>query len=197
MTRKALPPSEDEILLSFSVEPSHDRKTLEHYLAEYPEHASALLECSLELMLTMPEADDDIDTPHTDAVDVAWQQFQITTDKKHFSSHSNIFTGMDTVAYRSLVKRLNISSLLLSRLRDRAIDISTIPQSFLRKVALAMGTTVDSVTKYLSGPPSMMSAQSFRSSVKPSVEGKISFAVAIKTSQLTAAQQAALMTLGE
>ena len=38
---------EEEVLLAFSVEPTHDCATLEHYLSQYPEHAQALVDCSI------------------------------------------------------------------------------------------------------------------------------------------------------
>lgn len=40
-------PSEEEVLLAFAVEPTHDRKTLERYLSEFPEHSIALVDCSI------------------------------------------------------------------------------------------------------------------------------------------------------
>jgi len=56
-------PSEEEVLLAFSVEPTHDRKTLEQYLREYPEHAKALVACSIELMVDATRGDEVALTP--------------------------------------------------------------------------------------------------------------------------------------
>jgi len=72
-------PSEEEILLAFSVEPTHDRKTLEQYLIEYPEHAKALVTCSIELMFDVTRNDDVVVTSEG-AIDRAWQRFQTSTD---------------------------------------------------------------------------------------------------------------------
>jgi hypothetical protein len=38
--------------MAFSLECNHDRKTLERYLLEYPQHASALIDCSIALLLS-------------------------------------------------------------------------------------------------------------------------------------------------
>jgi hypothetical protein len=187
-------PSEEEVLLAFSVEPTHDHKTLEQYLREYPEHAKALVACSIELMVDATRSDV-VTVTSEDAVDHAWQRFQSTVELPDVVSVINPFATLNPTAFKSLAKKLDINNLLLIRLRDRAIIAATIPRRFVQRLASELGTTAESAMDYLRSPPAMVSGHSFRSSVKPAVTEQISFAEAIEKSQLTLAQQDALKAL--
>ncbi|MDD5366428.1 MAG: hypothetical protein PHR30_13905 [Gallionellaceae bacterium] len=186
--------SEEEVLLAFSVEPTHDRKTLEQYLREYPEHAKALAACSIELMVDATRSDD-VAVTSEDAVDRAWQRFQTVVSQPGDVLVTNPFAMLNPTAFKSLAKKLDINNLLLIRLRDRAIVAATIPRRFVQRLASELGATAESVMEYLQSPPAMVSGHSFRSSVKPAVTEQISFAEAIEKSQLTLAQQDALKAL--
>ncbi|MBB5442713.1 MULTISPECIES: hypothetical protein [unclassified Paraburkholderia] len=186
--------SEEEVLLAFSIEPTHDRKTLEKYLTDYPEHAQALIACSIELMVDATRTDEVVGTSEQ-AVDRAWQRFQSVINETRGSSVANPFATLNPTALRSLAKKLDITNLLLIRLRDRAIDAATIPRRFVQRLATELETTTDAVTDYLRNPPAMVSGHSFRSAVKPTVTEQISFEKAVETSQLTHDQQQALKAL--
>ncbi len=194
MTAKNFKLSEEEVLLAFSVEPTHDRKTLECYLGEYPDHAKALVECSIELMLDATRSVEVAVTSDA-CTDQAWQRFQTALNLPDDTSVMNPFAKLNSATFSSLSKQLDINKLLLTRLRDRAIDVSTIPQRFVDKLAAELGATSDVVMAYLSGSPGMVSNYSFRSAVKPAVTAQISFEQAVETSQLTQAQQEALKAL--
>ena len=187
-------PSEEEILLAFSVEPTHDRKTLEQYLIEYPEHAMALVTCSIEFMVDETRDDDAVVTSKV-AVDRAWQRFQTVVVQPDNGLVTNPFATLNPTAFRSLAKKLDITNLLLIRLRDRAIVAATIPRRFVQRLATELGATAEAVTDYLQSPPAMVSGHSFRSTVKPAVAEQISFTEAIEMSQLTPVQLDALKAL--
>lgn len=187
-------PSEEEVLLAFSVEPTHDRKTLEHYLSEYPEYAISLVDCSIEFMVDLRRSDE-VAVTSEGAVDRAWQRFQTAISLSDDVSVVNPFATLNSTAFKSLAKKLNINNLLLIRLRDRAIDVGTIPRRFVEGLATELGASVETVMDYLRGPAAMVSGHSFRSAVKPTVTEKISFARALETSQLTQAQQDALKAM--
>lgn len=187
-------PSEEEVLLAFSVEPTHDRKTLEQYLIDYPEHAKALVTCSIELMVDATRSDD-VAVSSEGAVDRAWQRFQTVVGQPDDVLVTNPFATLNPTAFRSLAKKLDITNLLLIRLRDRAIVAATIPRRFVQGLATELGATAEAVMDYLQSPPAMVSGHSFRSAVKPAVTEQISFAEAIEMSQLTTAQLDALKAL--
>lgn len=186
--------SEEEVLLSFSVEPTHDHKTLEQYLREYPEHAKALVTCSIELMVDATRSDE-VEVTSEGAVDRAWQRFQIVIGKSDDVLATNPFAALNPTAFRLLAKKLDITNLLLIRLRDRAIVAATIPSRFVQRLATELGATFESVMDYLQSPPAMVSGHSFRSAIKPEVTEQISFSEAIEMSRLTTAQMDALKAL--
>lgn len=187
-------PSEEEVILAFAVEPIHDRKTLERYLSEYPEHSIALVDCSIELMLDSTRSDNVVESTE-DTVEHAWQRFQAIMGVDDDASLINPFAKLNSTAFKSLAKRLDITNLLLVRLRDRAIEPMTIPIRFIQKLAAELEFTVDTVLAFLNGSPSMISNHSFRSSVKPMVTNQITFQEAIETSQLTESQKNSLKAL--
>lgn len=186
---------EEEVLLAFSVEPTHDRATLEHYLSQYPEHAQALVDCSIELMMNAYRAGEDVQVSSDHVVGQAWRQFQSAMGSAQGSVIANPFAQLTPTAFKAMAKRLDISNLFLIRVRERAIDAATIPGRLVQRLAAELGATADAVSAYLGSPPAMVSSQSFRSNVKPAVAAQISFEQAVETSQLKPAQKEALRAL--
>lgn len=187
---------EEEVLLAFSVEPTHDRVTLERYLDQYPEHTQALVDCSVELMVHASRASEDVWVSSDQVVDQAWRQFQAAMGSAQSTAAiANPFAQLQPTAFKSLARKLNISTLFLIRVNERAIDFATIPRRFVQQLAAELGATADAVSTYLRSPPTMASNLSFRSNVKPEVAAQIPFDQAIETSQLTPAQKETLQAL--
>lgn len=191
-------PDEEEVLLAFSVEPRHDRATLEHYLNQYPEHALALVDCSIEMMMDASHSDDEVQVSSDQVADRAWRQFQAAMGSvQGTAAIANPFAQLQPTAFKSIAKRLDVSNLFLIRVRERAIDAATFPRRFVRQLAAELGATADAVSAYLHSPPTMASSLRFRSNVKPEVAAQIPFDQAVETSQLTPAQKEALQALGD
>lgn len=193
-TKDPLRLDQEAVLLAFSVEPTHGRETLERYLKEYPEHASALVDCSIELMMDT-EGGARYAAASEGAVDKAWLRFQAAVAEPADVPLVNPFSKLNPSAFKSIAKKLDVSNLFLIRLRDRAVSVASIPAQFVQGLAAELGATADAVTAYLRSPPAMVSGHSFRSNVKPEVADQITFLQAIETSQLTPAQQAALKAM--
>lgn len=192
-TRKSAP-GEEEVILAFAGEPKLDRETLERYLREHPEHAETIVDCSIEMMVSATRHEEA--PPGLDAsVDMAWQRFQAAIGDSREATIANPFAQLNPTAFKTLAKNLDVSNLLLIRLRDRAIEAATIPRQFVLKLANELGVTSETVAAYLRSPPAMVSSHSFRSSVKPAVTPQISFEKGVETSQLTQAQQDTLRSL--
>jgi hypothetical protein len=182
--------------MAFSMEPRHGRETLERYIREYPQHATALIDCSIDL-LHEPPADDAPATVVSDsAVDKAWQRFERAVQQPD-AEVANPFAKLNTSSFKSLARSLDVSNLFLMRVRDRAISATTIPARFVEKLASELGSTAQAVGAYLQGPPGMVSGHAFRSSMKPSVGEQLTFDQAVATSQLTPEQQATLKALSD
>ena len=186
---------EEEVLLTFSVEPTHDRATLERYLSQYPEHAQALVDCSIELMMNASRAGEHVQVSSDQVVEQAWRQFQAATSSAQSIVNANPFAQLQPTAFKSIAKKLGINTLFLIRVHERTIDATTIPRRFVQQLAAELGATADAVSNYLRSPPTMASSLSFRSNVKPEVAAQITFDQAIETSQLTPAQKESLQAL--
>jgi hypothetical protein len=183
--------SEEEVLLAFSVEPQRDRSTLERYLAEYPEHTSALVDCALELMLLPTEI-----SPvwvADSALEGGWQQFRAQLG----SRIENPFAKLSPSAFRNLAVRLGINNLLLLRIRDRGIRAASIPGAFMRQLATELSTPLKAVATYLEGPACLAPSSAFRSTGKPAAGTQVDFAEAVRTAQLSAEQQKTLLAMGD
>lgn len=187
---------EESVLMAFSMEPSHGRETLERYIREYPQHATALIDCSIDLLREPSAGDVPAIVVLDSAVDKAWQRFERAVQQTD-AEISNPFAKLNTSSFKSLASSLDVSNLFLMRVRDRAIRAATIPARFVEKLASELGATVQAVGAYIQGPPGMVSRHAFRSSVKPSVGEQITFDQAVATSQLTQEQQATLKALSD
>ena len=167
---------------------------LERYISEYPQHAAALIDCSIDLLQQQPAEDVSATVVPDSAVDKAWQRFERAVQQPA-AEVANPFAKLNSTGFKSLARSLNVSNLFLMRVRDRAISAATIPARFVEKLASELGGTAQAMGAYLQGPPGMVSGHAFRSSVKPSVGEQISFDQAVATSQLTPEQQAMLKAL--
>ena len=195
-TSKQFAADEESVLMAFSMEPSHGRETLERYIKEYPQHATALIDCSIDLLHASPAEDVSATVVPDSAVDKAWQRFERAVQQTD-AEVVNPFAKLNTSGFKSLARRLDVSNLFLMRVRDRAISAATIPARFIEKLASELGATAQAVAAYLQGPPGMVSGHAFRSSMKPSMGEQITFDQAVATSQLTAQQQATLKALSD
>ena len=146
-------------------------------------------------MINASRADEDVQVSSDQVVEQAWWQFQAAMGSAQSSVIANPFAQLTPTAFKSMAKRLDISNLFLIRVRERAIDAATIPGRLVQRLAAELGATADAVSAYLGSPPAMVSSQSFRSNVKPTVAAQISFEQAIETSQLKPAQKEALRAL--
>lgn len=195
-TSKPFAADEESVLMAFSMEISRGRETLERYIREYPQHATALIDCSIDLLhqSSMEEVSAAVVSDY--AVDKAWQRFERAVQQPD-AEVANPFAKLSPTGFKSLARSLDVSSLFLMRVRDRAISAATIPARFMEKLASELGATAQTVGAYLQGPPGMVSGHAFRSSVKPSVGEQITFDQAVATSQLTPEQQATLKALSD
>lgn len=195
-TPKSLAADEESVLMAFSMEASHGRETLERYIVAYPQHATALIDCSIDLLQEPPaDAVPATEVPDS-AVDMAWERFERAVQQPG-AEVSNPFAKLSTSSFKSLARRLDVSNLFLMRVRDRAIRAATIPARFVDRLASELGDTGQSVGAYLLSPPRMASGHAFRSSTGPSVGEQITFDEAVATSQLTLEQQATLKALSD
>lgn len=196
MTAENTRPDEEEVLMTFAVEPLHDRATLERYIEEYPQYTQALIDCAVELMLDSARPDTEL-APNETVVDQAWARFQAAMAPADAVPEvvTDPFAKVGPTLLKALVKRMDLNSLFLVRVRSRAIAAATYPQRFIQRLADELETSPKALMDFLRAPPTMEPGLSFRSVVKPEVVDQISFEAAVDSSQLGPAQKDALLNL--
>ncbi|QQR39015.1 hypothetical protein [Devosia rhizoryzae] len=147
----------ENILAAFAIEPSHDKATLDRYMTTYPDLQTDLLDLVLEL-----ELDGENDTPidmESPLVLASWNRYSLSSTApltaKGFTKEVAVSIGVRTM--------------VVMQLRDRAVQIASIPSRFLSRLAEALSTSVDELTAYLSEPRTLATGASYKADGKPSV----------------------------
>lgn len=183
--------TEDDVLLAYSVEPTHDLATLERYLLLYPQFAEGLIDCSIEEEVDRGRTRSPV-TPLSQS-SIAWKRFEAAMGLNQPVTF-NPFGKLDSRAFRLLATELDMNSLLLMRLRDRVIKASTIPRQLVGMIADKLGVGADSIQAYFQGAPTVaLGGAQFKSAVKPTAAPQIDFAEAVRTSQLSEDQTRRLL----
>jgi hypothetical protein len=191
-----------------------DAELLEEFVRRYPKHADALTEFAIELAMdALQYGDDDLDIPAdpesiSPMVSRVMSQFQnrlFEVEKKRAKESPvrvaasapavNPFVAMDRDGFRALASRLNINAVLLSKLRDRHIEPSTIPKSFCRHVADEMVEDIEVLSVHLCARPEAATArQYYKAEGKPNAHDRQTFEEAVRGSGLSQEQQARLLS---
>ncbi len=178
------PNSADDILFAFSVEPVHDRKTLENYLGRYPELAEELIDLSHELRLVIELGGPDVGVlallPTTGVV----QSVQ--------GRPEDIFNEIKGPTFAALANGLNIPRSILVAVRDRLVVPASIPVRFLNRLSHALGAPLDVIQSYIEQPPVVATGLSFKADQKPSVPDRVMFSELVRSTPLTESQAAEL-----
>ncbi len=164
----------DDILGAFSVEPSNDRRTLERYLREYPEHSSALIDLAQQIDLISNSESSELDAEDDALINAAWTKHELA-----FRPASvDLLSSLSVEKQREIARSLLIPRQVMTALRDGRILFSSIPKTFLRKFAEALSSTLEDLTSALSGPR-LAVAKSYKADEKPADTGQISLEQAL------------------
>lgn len=166
MTRS--PEHVEDVLAAFAVEPSHDKETLNKYLAAYPDIRSELLDLALEL-----EFDEINDSPLNLESSIAaesWARYSQT-------SSAPLTTASFT---KEVAKSIGIKTAVVVQLRDRAISFTSIPQQFLAILAKAVGASVEDLSAYLDAHRTLAPGASYKSEGKPIAAQQMTLADVLK-----------------
>ncbi|TCU16394.1 hypothetical protein [Rhizobium sullae] len=154
----------EDILSAFAVEPTHDRETLNLYLEQYPELATELIDLSLELEMADPTNDELFDTD-SPTVNAAWAVF------KGASAKSAPITAASFT--REVAVALGIKLSALMGLRDKKVEVHSLPIGFTTRLSKALATSAEGLRDYLSGLQTMPAGASFKSDAKPLQKSKV------------------------
>jgi hypothetical protein len=187
-----------------------DAELLDEFVRRYPEHASALTDFAVELALDgLAEAggpEEGSGSSATNAsVSKAMSRFHnrlYAVQRERYAPArgleavaDNPFAALDRGGLRKLSQRLNVNNVFIMKLRDRQIDENTMPEAFQRSVAKELGASLDVVVAHFTGQAQIQPGVHFKADEKPDAGAKQTFEEAVRSSGLTAEQQAYLLGL--
>ena len=192
----------EEILYDFSVEPEIDSETLGYYLNTYPQYHDLLIDISIELLALPTQDEVPTEKNISTSVERSWEKFNSLLSASSFTSSTinpmeNPLEALDNQSFRSLANKLNMTPLFLTRLRDRTIDVSTLPEQLINEIAKALDVGAKFMSEVLNKPPSISMGTSFKADQKPVADQKISFEKAIENSHLSEDQKSVLRAMKE
>jgi hypothetical protein len=166
----------EEVLHEFAAEPVRDAGTLERYLRAHPSMAEALVDLSLELRLRDATAATSV--PEDDAwLDASWNAFQSTMAiRAAVTPIVDPFAALSTTRARDVRTRLGVPSGVMHGFRNRIVELASVPERFLRSLASELGSSLEDLRSFLSGPPRLAESMSFKADDAPEAPAaKVSF----------------------
>lgn len=179
------------VLLEFATEKRHDAQTLDRYLRRHPELASELVDVAHELRLA--EALGPSDARQDDAqADAAWSRYNAVRAPVLTDNTGDPFAPFKGEGFARLATTMATKRSFLTPLRDRQVEVSSIPAGFLERLSKALGASIADLLAFLALPARRPAALSFKADGKPATDGKISFAALVASSSLTPEELAVL-----
>lgn len=158
----------NDVLRAFAMDFESGAGVLQRYLARYPEHSLALVDLSMELTR---EFDDYVPpgAAEFDLVAAGMMRLRenIVTLQALQAAPAKVF--VDAIRVLSLPMQVGLA------FRERRIEVATLPQRVLAKMAEALQTSTETLLSYLALPPEAPLARARKSAVKPVAPEKVSF----------------------
>ena len=187
-----------------------DAELLDEFVRRYPEHASALTDFAIELALdSLTEAEGPEEESASSATNASVSKAMSRFHNRLYAVQhersaaargletvvDNPFAAFDRSGLRQIGHRLNVNNVFVMKLRDRQIDENTMPEGFRRRVAEELGASLDVVVAHFAGQAQIQPGVHFKADEKPGAGAKQTFEEAVRSSGLTAEQQAYLLGL--
>ncbi|MEO5925670.1 MAG: hypothetical protein ABIR70_17745 [Bryobacteraceae bacterium] len=190
-----------------------DADLLEDFVRRYPEHAGALTDFAIDIVLDAAQgekegAEENIGSSTSPAVSRAMSQFQnrrfaVQRERGDTAAEQpadagvteQLFADLDRGQFRSLADRLHSNTVFVGMLRDREIDPATMSPGFQRFVADEMKAPLSLVAAHFAADAQIQRGQFYKSEDKPRAMTKLGFEEAVRTSGLTEEQQHFLLSL--
>ena len=216
LTRSSLPLR--DVLYTLSLDERElSADLLDEFIRIYPEHAESLTNFAIELAVDALLADPVIEAAEA-AIDPARRSPAVSRAMSRFqnrlyaaqqtastaetqlspdsSGASNPFTSLNQKEFRAFAKDLQSSTVFVAKLRDRQIELETMTEGFVRRVAELLKTSIDVVHAHFAAPMhSHLRMQFLKTDQKPVIGLRQAFADAVRSSDLTEDQQRHLLSL--
>lgn len=202
-----------DVLYAFSMaKPVPDAPLLDEFVKRYPQYAAEITDFAIEVAIDAAGDDkieaDNAGTTVSPAVSRAMSRFQnrlfevqhgkaagATAASAVASPTENPFAALDRTAFRGLANRLDVSTLFVTKLRDRQIDPNTMTAGFRKRVANELSVPLDVIVAHFGARPEGQAPQFYKAEQKPTTVAQQSFEEAVRSSGLTEEQQRHLMNM--
>jgi hypothetical protein len=158
----------EDVLRAFAMDFEPGTDVLQRYLARYPDHALALIDLSMELTR---EFDNESPLGAAEFDLVATGMARLRDETRTLQS----LQAQPAKVFAEAIKLLALPMQVGLAFRERRIDVSTLPQRVLEKMAEALKTSTETLLSFLALPPEAPLARARKSSVKPAAPEKVSF----------------------
>lgn len=181
--------NDEEVMLAFSVEPDHGPVTLQRYIENYPHLASELLDLALDLRLSSEE--EPVTPQELDSAEIqsAWDQFNRMISAGRPELTTEQIKRVEASLVSTQMREIGLPVSVLSAIKSGLVEFESFPRRWITKIASTGGYAAEMLHSYLTRPPSLSLARSFKSEVKPQVGGKVTFRSLIENSTLTEAEK--------
>jgi hypothetical protein len=181
----------EDVLLAFSVEPVHDRATLERYLNHYPQFADDLVDMSHELRIGGGGVSGILEDEAT--FQRALKQF-VGAAAQVSGTAANPFDAFRGLAFAELADTLRVPRSILIAFRDRLVIESSVPPAFAARIARSARTTVAGLMAHLQQPPILAATANYKADQKPSASGKVGLDALLDASGVTPEEKVNIYT---
>lgn len=193
-------------------QPMPDAETLDALIRIYPRHAEALTAFAIDLTVgALAHGDESFAPEEDEAVSPAVaramsayhnRMFELqkgaasSVDQAAIVTVENPFLDLDRTAIRNLSQSIGANPTFVSKLRDRMIEIGTIPRKLQELVANELKVSLQLLAAHLSAQAVVQAqGQHYKADQKPVLGMKQSFQDAVRSSGLTNEQQRHLLSL--
>lgn len=189
MTPPDSSPTCDDVLNAFAVEANHDRPTLERYLRDYPQYAAELVDLSQELARDLPVSTVPLSGEDQSMIDSAWERHI-----GRVSDPGDPFASLTLIQWRAAANELGVPRQILSAFRERKVIATSVPRSFLERLAATMNTTVDWWRDALALLLMLVPAfRQYKADARPAVDHQVTFERLLADAQITGEQRSFLL----
>jgi hypothetical protein len=175
-----------EVLMQFSTEQNlPDERLLSAYVNRYPEFKRELVECAAALVQERLHRDAATDIAPDPVAERAISRFHSLSfaEQSAGQSDSNVVIAENPIArldsneYDALMGQLGVPSSFVRKLRDRLVIPSTIPDAFMRKLAILLKVSTSDLKAHFWAPQQLIRLAFVQSSANK--EERQSFADAL------------------
>ncbi len=157
-----------DVLRAFAMDFEPGAGVLQRYLAQYPEYSVLLIDLSIELTREF----DDGAPPS--AVELGFAAAGMVRLRENTTTLQSLQAAPAKV-FTNAIKVLSLPLQVGLAFRERRIDVTTLPQRVVAKMAEELQASTATLLSYLSLPPEAPLARARKSTVKPTDPEKVSF----------------------